>query len=77
MAGQARLSIANYAGTTFYKVIEHIAGFVDTTAGLTHRQAVLGMDQYRSTSTITRVAIAPATAGKKLKVGTRLIVYGR
>lgn len=32
---------------------------------------------WRSTSAITRVAISPNTAGKKLKVGTRLSIYKR
>ena len=77
VAGMVRITIPGYADTTFNKVMETFAGTVDTTAGLTHRQQAANTLGYRSTSAITRVKVAPATAGKNLAVGTRLVVYKR
>lgn len=72
-----RFTVPNYANTVFYKAIEATFGCVDTVAGLTHRQDLVEIFQYRSTAAVTRVAVTPDTAGKKFLVGTRLTIWGR
>lgn len=74
VAGVLRLTIPNYAGTTFNKYGEMTGGVVDTTAANT--QAVTMTVGYRSTTAITRLAIA-APSTKKFKVGTQLVIYKR
>ena len=72
--GITRISIPDFAGTTFFKMAEAILAKVDATAG--NNSAALNGLGYRSTSAITRVAVA-ASAGQKLKVGSQLLIYKR
>jgi hypothetical protein len=66
------MTIPGYAGTTFNKVASVFAQTSDgTSANMLTEMATLG---YRSTSAVTRIRIAPGT---NLKIGSRLIVYGR
>jgi len=77
VAGVVRMCIPDYAGTTFYKTAEWSESVIDSTAGNTHRELGLQASIYASTSAISRVSVAPNTAGKKLKVGTQLLIYKR
>ncbi len=77
VGGLCRITIPNYAGTTFYKNAESTQGMVDTAAANANRQALVHLFQYRSTAAITRLKITPLTAGKLLKVGTRMLIYAR
>lgn len=72
--GSAVITFPNYAGTTGEKSGSGISGVVDTAAG--QCAVVNAMYTYRSTSAISRAAITPNTAGKKLKAGTRFTIYG-
>lgn len=72
--GQNAMSIADYAGTTFWKVIEARTAIPDATSG--NNVAALRTYGYRSTSAITRAAIT-AIGGQKLKVGSQLLIYKR
>ena len=72
--GVVRLSIPNYAGRGNFAVGEYtfgatLAAGADTTG--------IGTFVYNQTTDITRIAVAPFTAGKKLKVGSRLMIYAR
>lgn len=73
--GYARFFIPNYAGTTGYKAAMIDAGTPDATGSNIYLQ--LFAAAYRSTSAITRLKVIPNTAGKKLKVGTQLLIYKR
>jgi hypothetical protein len=74
--GSARLVIPAYADTTFYKAGEIKGGAVNTTVSSnSNRQWRDGGFVYASTSAITRVAVTPDTSGKKLLIGTRLMVF--
>jgi len=75
--GVLRMTIPNYGGTIFDKVAEWSVGAVDSTSGNTHRQVGTEMAIWLSTAAINRISIFPDTAGKKLKVGTRLLIYAR
>ncbi len=74
IAGCWRIVIPAYADTSFNKQGELSGGI---TAQTTARNIDLFAFQYRSTSPVTRVKVAPDTAGKNFVTGTRLIVYGR
>ena len=65
--------IPNYDGTTFYKTGRMLSGVLDATAG--NRFAIDREFAYRSTSAISRMAVA-AAAGQKLKAGSRLTILG-
>lgn len=69
------LCAVNYTGTVGFKPISAFQGRPETTAANQRVAALTG--QYRSTSAITRFAVTPNTAGKKLKVGTQLLIYKR
>lgn len=73
-AGLIKVLIPGYAGTTFYKTADINLVVNDGTAA--NNRVNVRPGTYRSTSAITRVKIA-ATVGQKLKVGSRLIVYGQ
>ncbi len=66
--------IVNYAGTVGNKTIELFESEVDTTT-----TEAVGLNAYgwRSTAAIIRLAITPATSGKKFKVGSQILVYKR
>lgn len=69
-----RLSIPGYAGTVFNKTGELTYEVPDGTAGNNRLGArIIG---WRSTSAITRLKVA-ALGAAKLKVGSRLLVYGK
>lgn len=69
------LCIPGYFNTVGQKAIRGSSGHVDTTAANTFSRAFSG--NWRSTSAITRLKVTPHTAGKKLKVGTQLLIYKR
>jgi hypothetical protein len=75
VAGMIHHRIPNYMGTAFYKIIESFNGTVNSTAS--SRNIDLEIWEYQSTSPITRLKIVPTTAGKKLKVGSQLLIYKR
>jgi hypothetical protein len=72
--GGARVILPNYGGTVGMKVGELVTWcpVQSTNAGID--DMAIG---YRSTSAISRAKITPDTSGKKLKVGTRLLIYAR
>lgn len=70
------LTMPNYAGTTFWKMMMLLAGRLNGTDATT-ANALFQTYGYRSTSAITRIAITPTTAGKKFKAGTRMVIFGR
>jgi hypothetical protein len=69
-----RLVIPAYAGTTFYKTGEATMMMVDATAA--NKRLLIVSLGWLNTAAITRLKIA-AQGTAKLKVGSRLIVYGR
>ncbi len=71
----SRLTIPGFGLTSSYKVAEYVGGKNDTTGG-NNRIDVHALT-YRSTSAITRLKIIPDTSGKKLKVGSQLLIYKR
>lgn len=73
-ASALRITIPAYRSTTFYKAGEATGGVVDQTTG--NNIARSYSLAWRDTSAITRIKIA-AESTAKLKVGSRLIVYGR
>jgi hypothetical protein len=70
--GLHRFSIHNYAGTVGYKSVESSGGTPSSTGA--QAQTITQVGNYRSTSAITRIGISTNTAGKKLKIGSRLTV---
>ncbi len=69
-----RLVIPDYAGTVGNKMGELWAAHLDPgVAILTYSMPVA----FRSTSAITRLKVFTDTAGKKLKVGSQLLIYKR
>lgn len=73
--GGFRITIPNYTGTVGYKFIELVGGMNDTNNANQH--AAVRIFNYRSTTAISRLAVAPDTAAKKFKVGSRLTIFGR
>jgi PKD repeat protein len=69
-----RLSIPGYAGTAFFKVGE-ITNF-SPEATLSNSRLMFRGFGWRSTAAITRVTVAPATGGAKLKAGSRMTIMG-
>lgn len=72
--GVVRMTVPNYAGTVGFKAFEATVGDGTDSSGNTN--AFLMGGTYRSTSAITRLAIAPPSA-KKFKVGSQLLIYKR
>lgn len=73
-AGMVRLVLPGYAGTHFWKTAEIASSNPDGSSSI---QIVEYSAGYRSTSAIARLAVTPETAGKKLKVGSQLLIYKR
>lgn len=73
--GTYQFTIPNYSGAVGYKAGYFNNGVLDSTAANTRIQT--GEIAYRSTSAITRLAVAPFTGGKKFLVGTRLMIFAR
>jgi hypothetical protein len=71
-----RCSLQNYLGTVTYKPFETVGGTGENSAG-NGDYGSLGGAYYSAGTGITRVAILPQTAGKKLKVGTQILIYKR
>lgn len=69
------LTIPAYAATVAYKrgAMQETKGDSTAANDVTGQRTLT----YRSTGAITRLAIAPNTAGKKLKVGSQLLIYKR
>jgi hypothetical protein len=75
--GFVKITIPFYASTAFYKIAEVLDGEIaDVSTGANWRFNT-GVQQWRNTAAISRIAVATQTAGKKLKVGSRLVIYGR
>ena len=72
-ASSIEIFIPNYDGTTFYKTGRMLAGALDATAS--NQWVIDRQFAYRSTSAISRMAVA-AAAGQKLKAGSRLTILG-
>jgi hypothetical protein len=74
-AASTIIRLPGYAGTTFVKTGDCTTAVTDSTSGnLVLLKYALG---YRSTSAITRLKVICDTSGKKLKVGTQLLIYKR
>lgn len=73
--GTFKIAIPGYADTTGYKVGELYGGHNDSTAA--NNRLDTQVCTYKSTSAITRLKIAPTTAGKNLAIGTKLLIYKR
>ncbi len=71
----SRLTIPGFGLTSSYKVAEYVGGKNDTTSG--NNRVDAHILTYRSTTAITRLKIIPDTSGKKLKVGSQLLIYKR
>ncbi len=69
-----RMTIPAYTDTTFFKVGEFTTGKTDTTAG--NNFGRLWIASFQGTAAIARLKVA-AQGAAKLKVGSRLIVYGQ
>lgn len=65
----------NYGNTANHKTGNANIGTMDSVGA--HSLTEISTMHWRSTAAISRIAITPQTAGKKLQVGSRLIVYGR
>lgn len=72
-AGSWAIEIPDYAGTTFLKSVL-VRG--SSISGSTRTIDMYGM-LWHGTAAISRFALQPSTSGKKLKVGTQLLVYKR
>ena len=72
--GVVRMTLFNYASSVGYKPGEFTTTVPDSS---TSAIVDLWASTWLSTSAINRLAITPATAGKLLKVGSRLTIYGR
>ncbi len=72
--GAGMLMIPNYLGTVGYKSATGQSGIAEATAANCRLDNIAL--SYRSTSAITRIKIA-CSSTFKLKVGSRLIIYGR
>ena len=74
-AGTFHLAFPGYAGTTFYKTGRIQTNILDAnSANVVVADHALG---YRSTSAITQLKVAPLTAGKNLRAGSAVYIYGR
>ncbi len=73
--GMLRCAIPNYGGTVGFKAGELTAQSPDETAA--NMTTEMYACNYRSTTAITRLAVSTQTAGKKLKVGSQLLIYKR
>lgn len=69
-----KIILPNYRGTVGNKTGSLETGVPDNSTSILVAVSSLG---YRSTSAISQLAIAPSTAGKKLKVGSQLLIYKR
>lgn len=72
--GSAHITIPNFMGTVGYKSAIVRAAAPDNSAS---HEMVISSQQLRSTSAITRVFFGARTSGKKLKVGSQLLIYKR
>lgn len=72
-AGVLDIVIPAYASTTFWKTANMTIGCPDATAA--NQFAAVYALGYRSTSAITRIKVAGQSTAK-MKIGSRLIVYG-
>lgn len=71
--GIARLSVPNYAGTTFHKIVESLSGTSPQSS--TGREIDFVVEVWRSTAAINR--IKAASPANNFVAGSRLLVYGR
>lgn len=74
VAGIANFVIPAYAGTTLNKHGTVLTGVADSSTSSQWTPATVG---YRSTTAISRLAVAPATGGVHLLAGTAVYIYGR
>jgi hypothetical protein len=72
--GLIAMTIADFMGTTFWKVAEMRQRIPDATAA--NNSMVVRGYGYRSTSALTRAKVT-AIAGQKMKVGSQLLIYKR
>lgn len=74
--GQVALQMANPTGTTNYKDVTG-TGSVKIPGDAGNTASFLITGQARNANAITRLAVTPVTAAKKLKVGSQLTIYKR
>lgn len=70
------LQFLNPNGTVGYKPFTGTWSYMDP-GDATQPETVAMTGEFRSTSALTRLKIIPNTAGKKLKVGSQLLIYKR
>jgi hypothetical protein len=70
--GMSQITIPNYDGAVGYKFATLQDGYIDSG----NQRAEVRSGAWRSTAPITRLSISPLTGGKKLKVGSRLVIFG-
>ncbi len=69
------IRVPNYAGTVAFKVGDLVESLPEpSTSAMENQVFTFG---YRSASAISRFKVIPNTSGKKLKVGTQLLIYKR
>ncbi len=69
------MKVPNFTGTVANKHVDMQGGIADATAANNFNGTYqLG---FRSTSAVTRLAVAAAVSGKKLKVGSQILIYKR
>ena len=72
--GSLQASLPAYDGTANFKTILGLSASADATAiNVVEYQTGI---TYKSTSAISRLKVFPQTAGKNLKAGSRLVIYG-
>ncbi len=76
--GTAALWVPNPTGTVLNKGVSGTFGFGDPGDSTSQELATIsGAYRPASPAALTRLAIAPNTAGKKLKIGSQLLIYKR
>lgn len=73
--GVARFVIVAYGQATAQKVVDMTLGIIDTAGANSYVRAQTA--NMRAAAAINQLAVAPVTAAKKLKTGSRLIAYVR
>lgn len=74
--GTVRMTCPNFGGIVGFKEGDLFATNMENTTVGNTREHINGW-HFASTSAITRLAVTPATSGKKLKVGSQLLIYKR
>lgn len=66
------MTVPSYDNTVGYKIATITDGYIDSG----NTRAEIRRGAWRSTAAITRIAVVPLNAGQKLKVGSRMTIFG-